>query len=72
MFNSKPPINFPKKKVYKDFGNLLRDIATEHAAAKEGIIVLFNEEGGINVLPVCTSAQCAMTAAILLREAASE
>lgn len=64
------PIKFPRNKAYKDFGNLLIDIAKEMPHVKSGIIILFDEDDGIEVLPVCTLSQCAFAAADLLRKAA--
>lgn len=61
---------FPKNKRYKDFGPLLADVAKEKSHIKSGIIVLFDEDGEINVLPCCELQQCSYAAAKLLQIAA--
>lgn len=61
---------FPKNKRYTDFAPLLADIAKAHPDIKSGVIVLFDEDGAAQVLPVCTRSQMAYAAAIMLKEAA--
>lgn len=58
------------KKKYTNMGELLKDIAAENPTIKGGIVVLFDAEGKMNVLPVASQSQCAFAAADLLKKAA--
>lgn len=62
---------FGRTKTYQHFGELLKDAAKDFSDIKSGIIVLFNEESGIKIMPVCTLAQLAFAAGRLLHGSAT-
>lgn len=65
-------VKLPKSKFYTDIRELMKDLAVDEqfANVSSGVIVLFDHEGSIQVMPCCTKQQCAFAAADLLKKAA--
>lgn len=61
---------FNKIKRYVDFQELMKDFPCTYPEVKSGIVIVFEDNGEMSVMPICTQSQCAFAAADLLKKAA--
>lgn len=63
-------LNFSKNKKYTNIKELIKDMQLEDKLTDDGILILFNKDGEMQVMPCCAQSQCSYAAADLLKKAA--